>query len=385
MRSIGWLLAESLQLQPSEAPVAWYAGTTLIALLAIAIGIYAYMIRSQLTREQPIDYETLVNAFDDPLIILDPDDDILVANVAFRSLFGADITGKPVADVLDPYPSLKTAVDDRENRMVSPEFDGEKQHFKVCAYPASNKPRPPRKWVMVLHDVTAHREREQRLEARNEQLDQFAGLISHDLRNPLDVAIGRTNAVADLVDDPELGTHLNRVQDSHDRMQEIITDVLALARGSHELGEIEHVPLETAAMDAWSHVDTQDASLTVPTQLVVEADRDNLHRILENLFRNAVEHGGSGVSIRVGELEGATGFFVEDDGEGIPPEHREAVLEAGYTDHEGGTGLGLAIVRSIAEAHGWSVTVTESADGGARFEFSGVEQAPDDLAARAAE
>ena len=69
------------------------------------------------------------------------------------------------------------------------------------------------------------------------------------------------------------------------------------------------------------------------------------------------------------------GFYVADDGVGIPTEDRAEVFEYGYSTH-GGTGLGLPVVRSIATAHGWNVTVTEGDDGGARFEFTGVETAP---------
>jgi signal transduction histidine kinase len=69
----------------------------------------------------------------------------------------------------------------------------------------------------------------------------------------------------------------------------------------------------------------------------------------------------------------AGGFFVEDDGPGIAPGDREWVMESGKTTAAGGTGLGLAIVRKLAEVHGWEVTITESEDGGARFEFEGVE------------
>ncbi len=83
-----------------------------------------------------------------------------------------------------------------------------------------------------------------------------------------------------------------------------------------------------------------------------------------------VEHGGAGVTVRVGDL--ADGFFIEDDGPGIPEESRARVLEAGYTTTDEGTGYGLQIVNEIAVAHGWKVTVTESEDGGARFDITGV-------------
>jgi signal transduction histidine kinase len=77
----------------------------------------------------------------------------------------------------------------------------------------------------------------------------------------------------------------------------------------------------------------------------------------------------------VGRLD--NGFFVEDDGPGIPEEMREKVFEAGYSSEEEGTGLGLSIVGTIAEAHGWTVSVTEGREGGARFELTGVDIAGD--------
>jgi signal transduction histidine kinase len=97
----------------------------------------------------------------------------------------------------------------------------------------------------------------------------------------------------------------------------------------------------------------------------VDADPGRLQELFENLFRNAVEHAGDGTSVRVGEL--ADGFFVEDDGPGIPPEEREAVFEHGHTTAKSGSGLGLSIVKSIANAHGWSIAVCDGPDGGARF------------------
>jgi signal transduction histidine kinase len=95
-----------------------------------------------------------------------------------------------------------------------------------------------------------------------------------------------------------------------------------------------------------------------------------LRELLGNLFRNSVTHGGddTGVSVTVGTLAEAEGFYVADDGPGIPPEERDSVFEHGYTTSDAGSGLGLTIVDRIASAHGWTVTVTDSAAGGARFE-----------------
>jgi signal transduction histidine kinase len=93
---------------------------------------------------------------------------------------------------------------------------------------------------------------------------------------------------------------------------------------------------------------------------------------VENLYRNSVEHGSTDVTVTVGELDDGSGLYVEDDGPGIDPDDREAVFEAGYSTDSEGTGFGLSIVEEVAEAHGWTVTVTDGADGGARFELGGV-------------
>jgi len=108
--------------------------------------------------------------------------------------------------------------------------------------------------------------------------------------------------------------------------------------------------------------------------------------LLENLFRNSIDHGtestdGAGLEIRVGTIDDSAddsfgGFYVEDDGIGIPACRRERVFEGGYTTDEEGTGFGLSIVDRISTAHGWTSGSTESETGGARFEFRGVDSAP---------
>jgi len=134
--------------------------------------------------------------------------------------------------------------------------------------------------------------------------------------------------------------------------------------------------LEAAAEAAWASVEDSAASLDVVDSTVLRADDALLVRLLSNLFQNALEHGGEHVTVRVGTL--ADGFYVEDDGPGIPPGERETVFERGYSTSNDGLGIGLSIVRDVTTAHGWSLSVTESRDGGARFEVTGVEQVSDD-------
>jgi nitrogen-specific signal transduction histidine kinase len=216
----------------------------------------------------------------------------------------------------------------------------------------------------------ALRENEARLQRQNERLEEFTSVVSHDLRSPLNTANGYLELVADEYDDERVG----RIQDALGRMETLVGDLLTLARQGKTVDETTETVLAETAWRGWESIPASDGSLTVDGELGQAAvDASRLRQAFENLFRNAVEHAGDDVAIRVGRLEDACGFYVEDDGPGIPADERERVFEHGYSSSEGGTGLGLAIVKRIFEAHGWSVRATEGQHGGARFEVTGVE------------
>ena len=194
--------------------------------------------------------------------------------------------------------------------------------------------------------------------------DRLASVISHDLRNPLDVAMAHLRVAQ------ETGAtdHLSTVADAHDRMERIIDDVLTLSR----VGEPDRrrVDVAATARAAWDTVATGDAELVVDTPPTADADPNTLERLFENLFRNVTEHAGPAPTVRLGTV--ADGFYIADDGPGIPPAERDQVFRSGYTVDGTGTGLGLAIVGRIVAAHGWEVRVVEADDGGAQFEIVGL-------------
>lgn len=202
-----------------------------------------------------------------------------------------------------------------------------------------------------------------------DRFEEIARVLSHDLRNPLSVARGHLE-LAKGADPERVDHHLERVDRAHDRIEDLVEDVVGLARSGRHAGEFAPVDLCEAATTAWQMVETCEATLDVEGTIRVVADRSRLGRLLENLFANAITHGGSDVTVSVGCLDG--GFYVEDDGQGFTTDHHGRLFEQGYSSTDGHTGLGLSIVRQVADAHGWDVLAKPSDSGGARFEVRGV-------------
>jgi PAS domain S-box-containing protein len=222
-------------------------------------------------------------------------------------------------------------------------------------------------YVINSRDITDRKRRERELEAKTERLEEFASIVSHDLQTPITVADARLEmAMAECDSD-----HLPPIGDALDRMDEIIDATLTLAREGQVVDETEAVDLDDLAERCFRTVAPEAATLRVCTELTLEADRERLRHVLENLLANAVDHAGEDVTVRVDNLD--DGFYVSDDGPGIPEEEREDVFEAGYSRAESGTGFGLAIAEEIVEAHGWEIEATESEAGGARFDITDVE------------
>lgn len=218
----------------------------------------------------------------------------------------------------------------------------------------------------MLQEITTQKQYELDLERQNERLDEFVSVVSHDLRNPLGVATGRLELAREELEHEDLEAVARALQ----RMDGLIDDFLTLAREGESITELQSVVLAEVIRDCWHTVDTADAELDLDTECTLRADPGRLRQLLENLIRNAVEHGGDGVTVHAGDLE--DGFFIEDDGKGIPPAESDRIFEAGYSSRPEGTGFGLSIVKRAADAHGWDVKVTEGSQGGARFEFTGV-------------
>ncbi|GAB3681791.1 hypothetical protein GCM10028857_06590 [Salinarchaeum chitinilyticum] len=343
-------------------------------------------------------HERLVETVGDGMYALDADGHFMTVNDALCSMTGyarEGLLGEHIEMILGPdsSESWHAAVESLHDAA------GSSQSLELTVHPKTGDPFPcenkvgllpsdedgqSRGTVGVLRDITDRKERERELQRQNERLDAFASIVSHDLRNPLSVAQGYLELVEESADDD---APIERVDDALTRMNEMIDDVLELARSGRSATETGPVHLGSIVEAAWSNVETGDATLSVDADVQISADQSRLLRLLENLFRNAIEHGidesaeqrSEPLSVTVGVLEGpdaaTLGFFVEDDGSGIPPAVRENVFESRFTTSSEGNGIGLWVVSEVAHAHDWAPTATVGTDGGARFEFTGVDRA----------
>lgn len=259
------------------------------------------------------------------------------------------------------------------------DIDGE-TYGTLCFSDSDPRPDPiteaERDFVSVLAEwVSAELERQKHyaeLREQNERLDEFAGIVAHDLRNPLSGAIGFTELAQEHVSG-QVADFLGRVQRSLARMESMIAECLMLAKEGTDVGERTRIDLDEVVRDAWNSVQTRDATLSVEVTpgTMVLADEMRLQRLFENLFRNCVEHGGPSVSVTV--TGGDRGFVVADDGPGLPPDVEHA-LTAADTENVKSFGLGLLIVQRVISGHGWDLAV-DSSETGTRFAVSDVNTA----------
>lgn len=339
-------------------------------------------------RERELErYETIIQAVGDPVYTLDEEGKFTFVNDAFKSMMGYDaseLLGEHVSQVL-----VEEAVErgtEVIERLLQTD-DVQTSKYELTAVTAEGEEIPCEIQLTLLpydesfsgtagvvRDITERKVREERLE-------EFAGVVAHDLRGPLNLMLSR----AELAHETGNDEHFRKVLEAIERMDTLIDDLLTLAKQGQTVGETGPVKLQQIAERAWRNVDTGAATLKVDSNPTLEADQHRLQEALENLFKNSIEHGSEGsyaqaadssarsaavsVAVRVGSLDERDGFFVADDGPGISPDKQDTIFDRGFTTESNGTGFGLSIVERIVEAHDWQINVTDSKHGGARFEI----------------
>jgi PAS domain S-box-containing protein len=299
-----------------------------------------------------------------PLITyqVDTDGTILLSKGSGLAHFGREpdeLVGESVFDVFADYPEVLDAYQraiDGEYVRNTIRVDG--SVLDEWYRPIYNTEGNVKFVVGISVDVTQRERQRQQLETEIERLDEFADVLSHDLRNPLSVAMGRLEIVEEQFD----SEHFATMRDALEQMETMIEDMLSLARGGAVVEDPQTVDIADLARSCWATVPATDATLEIDEPGQIEAEPSRLHQLLGNLFRNAAEHNPGHVTVRVGSL--SDGFYVADDGDGFSQE-----MLGPLAADETCPGLGLRIVSMIADAHEWEVTLAESGLGGGRVEI----------------
>jgi len=300
-----------------------------------------------------------------------------------------DVRGKTDVEVFDHNPAVAAAATEDDLAVVETgePIRGKRENFsqqggeywsESTKIPWRNSDGNVQGLVGFAIETTGRIQAERKLEKQRRRFDEFASYVSHDLRTPLQVSLGALELARD--GDEKA---LDRIERANERIKEIIDDLSALSKGDRSDGTlseevldvlevgVESVDLVDVVESVWRVNETGDATLDVdvPEGTEVVTGTETLRPLVENLLKNAIDHGGPGVTVRVGTLD--RGFYVEDDGPGISAAKRQKVLEKGYTTSEEGTGTGLAIVTETVNQQNWELTVTDSERGsGARFEVT---------------
>jgi len=336
--------------------------------------------------------QAVIGSMVEGLFVIDDAGDLLVHNTAAARIFG--LTGDELAweDLVErsrhwadgaevaahDRPSARAlngeAVHDAEMRIIRP--DGTERIVSVFAIPLPHDEVRGRARALVLfRDISAEH-------ARRKELAAFAGVVAHDLRNPLAAIDGWTEMLADELDVGELDPGLarqfvSRVQSSSTRMHRLIEDLLDHATSAQRELQVARVDIAALAREVAAARDA-DAHVRVGQVPPVLADPVLVRQVVDNLIGNALKYVAPGVepeiTVRGGCSDGTVVVEVADNGIGIPPGERQRVFEEFHRVHDRGyegSGLGLSIVRRIVHRHDGTIRVRANPAGqGSVFEFT---------------
>ncbi len=364
------------------------AGSALILFVAIY--------RAEFLDIVPIARETALEELPHAVVTLGRDGRVVDYNAVAREYFTVEQgIGVPAREFFAALPEEAiTAIETEEVNHFQTGFEDDEGGRRFdCTASALGPPEENAGRVIVFSEITERIRREQRLLEQGETLAEFANIVSHDIQGPM-MELRSTARTAVRTDDT---SHVEQVLEAADRMDNLVDDMVELAQSGRQIDDPTPVSLQSVANRAWQSIWTPNATLAIETNQRIAADPDRLQQLLENCFRNAIEHGSSDsvpdadvsqftsgrqVSPDTATEESATvtvtlralptGFAIDDDGKGIPPEEQVRVFARGYTSTTDGTGLGLAIVEQIAAAHGWQITAESSPSGGARIALTDV-------------
>ena len=240
-------------------------------------------------------------------------------------------------------------------------------------------------YLNIFTDVTEFKKAEERLKRSNEELEQFAYIASHDLREPLRMISSYLELLERRYDgkvlDDRAKQYIRFAVDGSLRMQLMIDDILTFSRINTTRAPLQNVDmnkvLATVTSDLEAMIEESGAKIFHEKLPVVVADRVQMTILLQNLISNAIKFRGDSppeINISVELVGGDWIFKIKDNGIGIDPAHMDRLFQMFvrlHSRHEyEGTGIGLAICKKIVERHDGAIWVSSKLGVGSTFYFT---------------
>jgi len=332
--------------------------TPLVFPIHLAFDMYAFFSREMfemVPAARRVADRAAVEDLGSPVLIVDDSEQLIRLNTAAAELLRVDADSVLGESLERHLGELDLAEDDQT---VTLRVDGRRREFAVSTSALRDSSDTYVGTTIDLQDITAEREREQRLAVLNR-------VLRHNLRNDLNVVQGFIEIVHERVDDPELERYLETAESNTAAVMELGEKARDIER---VVGSEEREPTRLVLREELAEIGEKllgehpevTIALDVPAELTLEADELLVDRVFRNLLVNAVKHGGDDVTVQAAleDRRGETHVVatVVDDGPGIP-EHELAVLGSlEETALEHGSGLGLWLVEWGVRALGGTVS-----------------------------
>lgn len=270
--------------------------------------------------------------------------------------------------------------------------EGRQRTVLTRGKPVRNKPGEITSWVGIHLDITARKRMEmslaehvRKLSRSNAELEQFASVVSHDLRAPLTSIGGCAQLLKETLRDrldADASELLDNIQSSVEHMGRLIKSLLAYARVGKNGLKLAECPTERVLagvlMDLRAALTETGARITHDPLPIVQADETLLGQLFQNLLENAIKYRSESppvVHISAKHTERHWMFSVKDNGIGIDPQHFEKIFQIFQRLHRDesrypGLGVGLATCKKIVEEHGGQIWLESMPGGGSVFHFS---------------
>lgn len=349
-----------------------YTGNLLLTLNyePVGVAIFAvgvlYVVDEQFVALPAFWREEILESLSDPVIVFDRFHRVRDYNSAAIEHF-PDLETTLDQRLEVAYPAVAAALENG-NGVIETNVGDRTQYYVVEKRALRIEDRPFGE-VLVLSNVTTLEQQRRELERQNEQFDEFAEAITHELRNTLAIAHGYLEAMGDEVleeTDSKSARFYERIDEAMGRMDRVTTDLSKLAQHGQTLEDLEECDFAEIATESWENAETGEMSLSIESGGSLSADRVRLLDLFTNAFELAEATGSRNVAVRLDE----DGIWFESDGSQLSAEELERAFAYGEAVPSAETGMLLPSVRTIARVHGWEAIADATSQDGVRLHIN---------------